>query len=271
MLFKALTSTVLGTLTINKFIENEMNNPDIEIYKPVDTVSIIVPVYNEEQFIEKTLKSLRNQTIIQQYPEYFEIILVNNNSTDNSVKIAEPYVDKIINESRKGKLYARNTGILQSTGNLIVAVDADVYYPKHWLNTLLNTFNDPRVSAVGGAIYNTNIPNIPNGIYNMLNVIEKTIIRPNRLSGANSAFYKHQYFQVGKFNESINQMDGTEMVDEEEIGFGNRLSKLGRIVYKLNAVGVHLGGKRAGCRMGRIGISDNQYCTSQGIGIQRFG
>ncbi len=268
-------SAVLGTLTINGFIEREMNNPHIETYKPIDTVSLVIPCYNEEPFIKKTLQSIRGQSILNEYPEYFEIILANNNSTDNSVPIAENYVDKIINVTQKGKLYARNQGISVAKGNIIVAADADIYYPPLWLNTLLEPFNNvdslnytPNISGVNGSIYNSNIPGIPSQIYNIGQFINKHIINTTSMSGANSAFWKHKYYQVGRLNEQFNQMNIKEMHYHEENNFGQQLNKLGKIIYKLNASCIHLGGQRSGCR---FGSTNKEYCINQGISIERFG
>ncbi len=268
-------SAILGTLTINGFIEREMNNPTIETFKPIDTISIIIPCYNEEPFIKRNLQSIKGQSIINEYPEYFEIILANNNSTDNSVPIAENYVDKVINVTQKGKLYARNQGITVSSGNIIVAADADIYYPPLWLNTLLEPFNNihstlynSNISGTSGSIYNPHIPGIPVPIYNIAQYLNKTLLDTTNMSGANSAFWKHKYYQIGKFNESINQMNIKEMHQTEEIQFGKNLSKLGKIVFKLNAMGIHLGGERTGCR---IGSTNKEYCANQGISIERFG
>ncbi len=268
-------SAVLGTLTVNGFIEREMNNPNIETFKPIDTVSLVIPCYNEEPFIKRTLQSIRGQSILNEYPEMFEVILANNNSTDNSAVIAENYVDKIINVTQKGKLYARNQGILNSKGNIIVAADSDIYYPPLWLNTLLEPFNNtfsptytPSISGTTGSVYNPDIPGIPVQLYNIGQFINKHLINPKAMSGANSAFWKHKYYQVGMFNENFNQMNINEMHYHEENNFGEQLSKLGNIRYKLNANCIHLGGQRSGCR---IGATNKDYCVSQGISIERFG
>ena len=268
-------SAILGTLTVNGFIEREMNNPHIETFKPIDTVSIIIPCFNEEPFIKRTLQSIRGQSIINEYPEYFEIILANNNSTDNSVPIAEPYIDKLINVTQKGKLYARNQGISIAKGNIIVAADADVYYPPLWLNTLLEPFNNinsstynSNISGTTGSVYNPDIPGIPVQLYNIAHYLNRILLDRTNMSGANSAFWKHKYYNIGRFSESINQMNIKEMHQAEEIQFGRNLSKLGKIIFKLNAMGIHLGGERTGCR---IGTTNKEYCVNQGISIKRFG
>lgn len=267
-----IINTILGTLTVNSFIERAMDNPHLETFKPVDNTSIIIPCFNEERFIKKTLQSINGQSIINEYPEYFEIILANNNSTDNSVDIAEAYTDKIINVTQKGKLCARNQGILHSKGNIIVAADADIYYPPFWLNTLLEPFNNiesqsynPTISGSSGSIYNPSIPGIPVQLYNISQYINKTIFDTTNMSGANSAFWKHKYYQIGRFNTTINQMNIKDVHQEEEKGFGKRLSIIGSIVFKLNAKCIHLGGERTGCR---IGSTDKKLCN--GIGIERF-
>lgn len=272
-MLKLAVSGLLSTLTVSGFIEREMNNPDMDTFEPIDTVSIIVPSFNEERFIKKTLSSIRGQSIIQEYPQFFELLVIDNGSTDNTVSIAESYADKIIVENRKGKLNARNRGIKESLGNIIVAVDADIYFPCFWLNTLLEPFNNignpanTNISGVSGSIYNPNIPGIPAFVYNITHYIDKKIVYPNNMSGANSAFWKHKFYQIGWFNENINQLSAEEMHQEEERSFGIKLTKLGKVVFKLNAKCVHLGGERTGCR---IGTTNKGVCESYGINIERF-
>ncbi len=268
-------STVLGTLTINRFIEREMNNPNIETFKPIDTVSIIIPSYNEEKFIKKSLSSIRGQSILQEYSEFFETILIDSGSTDNTVPLAESYVDKVIQTKTRGKLTARNLATLQSNGNIIVSVDSDCYYPPFWLNTLLEPFNNisdpnynPNISGVVGSTSDPYIPGIPMLIMNFKEILARKILDPNKMIGRNSAYYKHVFYQTGLFNENVNQMDVTAMVKEEEQDFGTRLSKIGNVKFKLNANCIHLGGERIGCRLGTL---NKEICKPKEIGIQRFG
>lgn len=275
LLSKYSIPAILGTLTINGFIEREMNNPDIETFKPIDTVSIIVPSFNEERFIKKSLSSIRGQSILNEYPEYFELILVDSGSTDNTVSIAENYVDRIITTKVRGKLTARNLATDQSNGNIIISVDSDCYYPPFWLNTLLEPFNNidnPNynkiISGVVGSTSDPYVPKTPMIIMNFKEILARKIYQPFQMIGRNSAYWKHDFYQVGYFNESINQMNVIEMVKEEEQNFGTRLSKLGKIIFKLNANCIHLGGERIGCRHG---TANKEYCDTQGISIERFG
>lgn len=99
-----------------------------------DLVSIIVPVYNSEKFINDTIRTVQEQT----YGNW-ELILVNDCSTDNSVSIIEKYVKednriKLINlECNSGAAIARNTGIEQATGRYIAFLDADDLWHKEKL------------------------------------------------------------------------------------------------------------------------------------------
>ena len=86
-------------------------------------ISVIVPVYNAEKYLEETVKSLINQTM-----NGIEIIFVNDGSTDNSINILNKYKKenvKIINQSNKGVIEARIVGFNQATGNYITFVDND--------------------------------------------------------------------------------------------------------------------------------------------------
>ena len=91
-------------------------------------VSVIVPVYNAEKYLEKCLNSLVEQTL-----EEIEIIIINDGSTDSSQKIIEKYAEKygqkIITRTKKneGQAIARNLGIELCSGKYIGFVDADDY------------------------------------------------------------------------------------------------------------------------------------------------
>lgn len=107
-----------------------MNSPDIETVEPIDTVSIIVPSLNEEPFIKKCLSSIRGQSIIQEYSQYFELILCDSCSTDDTVKIAEQYADKIINVPIRGKSTARNLAVKYQKEGKSIEND-EVYIGKY--------------------------------------------------------------------------------------------------------------------------------------------
>jgi glycosyltransferase involved in cell wall biosynthesis len=97
----------------------------VEILDDQVNVSIIVPVYNVEKYLEKCLESIINQTL-----KNLEIICVNDGSTDNSLQILEDYAKKdqrikIINKKNRGSGAAKNTGMKNASGEYIGFVDSD--------------------------------------------------------------------------------------------------------------------------------------------------
>lgn len=98
-------------------------------------VSIIVPVYNSEKYIAKCIESILNQD----YKE-FELLLINDGSTDSSCNIMNLYDDKrikIYNQENKGTGSARNLGLKYATGNYIAFVDSDDTIENNYLSIML--------------------------------------------------------------------------------------------------------------------------------------
>ena len=100
-------------------------------------ISVIVPVYNVEKYLEECLDSIQNQTYSN-----IEIILVNDGSTDNSKKICEKYCKRdsrflLINQENQGLSAARNKGVEISTGEYIVFVDSDDIIKTNYLEKLM--------------------------------------------------------------------------------------------------------------------------------------
>ena len=97
-----------------------------------DLVSIIVPVYNAEKYIQDTIKTVEDQTY-----KNWELILVNDCSTDKSEELIKSQIDekiKLINlEKNSGAAIARNTGIKNARGKYIAFLDADDLWSKHKL------------------------------------------------------------------------------------------------------------------------------------------
>lgn len=272
--------TTVGIGLTADIIENKMKNYDTIVEKPIDTVSIIIPTYNESMFVEKSLQSIKNQSIVDQYSEMFEYILIDSGSKDGTIELAKPLLDiakkvrpdRVVLTDKRGKLTARNIATDVATGNIIVSVDADCIYPYHFLNALLKPFKDSTVIAVNGATMDYSIPGIPGKLYTFLAWLEKNYKYVNRLHGRHSAYRKDAFYQIGKFSESINQFNVKAMNIEEEIEFGNKLAKLGKVEWKLNASCQHLGGLKMSCRnAGLKAFTSNNACNKYGIGMERFG
>ena len=100
-------------------------------------ISIIIATYNRVDSLGSLLDHLSHQYKNFQYSEVFEIILVNNNSNDNTKGLVASFSDRLpikyIEERTQGLCRAQNTGILESNGNLICFIDDDVIPGKSWL------------------------------------------------------------------------------------------------------------------------------------------
>ena len=100
-------------------------------------ISIIVPVYNVEEYLEECLGSIRQQTLTD-----IEVILVNDGSTDGSREICERYCEKdirfrLINQENQGQSVARNRGFNESIGQYIMFVDSGDVINTNVLEVLL--------------------------------------------------------------------------------------------------------------------------------------
>jgi glycosyltransferase involved in cell wall biosynthesis len=110
-------------------------------------ISIVIPVYNEAASIADCLDAIAMQTV-----KPFEVIVVDNNSTDETVAIAESYwFVKVISESHQGVVYARDTGFSYAHGDVIGRIDADTIISETWVETLQQIFSCSSVAAVSGA------------------------------------------------------------------------------------------------------------------------
>lgn len=183
-------------------------------------VSIIVPAYNEEKTIEKTLKSLVDQS----YP-HFEIIVVNNNSSDHTESIAKRYTKKVYTEKKQGYHHAVRRGVRESKGTIITMCDADTIYKTDWLERGVKIFeNDQRVVAVyGPALYVDNslpVKVIGSFLYWFACYFSRFVGVP-ATSGLNFLIKKSVYEAVGGYDPEIYNMVAID------IELGQRLKKQG--------------------------------------------
>lgn len=111
-------------------------------------VSIIIPIYNTEQYLCDCIDSILNQTY-----ENIELILVNDGSTDNSLQLCKRYITNnkvvVFNKSNGGVSSARNKGLELAKGDYIIFVDSDDILPYNAVDILVNESSD-RISAIFG-------------------------------------------------------------------------------------------------------------------------
>jgi glycosyltransferase involved in cell wall biosynthesis len=108
-------------------------------------ISVVIPLYNAEKYIGDTLESVLAQTY-----STFEIIVVNNSSTDSSLDIVKKYSDvKVISQENQGPSVARNKGVALSKGDFIAFLDADDLWVPDKLKIQMEYFNNnPQVGLV---------------------------------------------------------------------------------------------------------------------------
>lgn len=116
--------------------------------KDDNVISIIVPVYNVEEYLNECLESIERQTY-----KNIEVILVNDGSTDASKEICEKYCERdirfrLINQMNQGQSVARNRGMQESTGEFIAFVDSDDVIKEDMLEQLMNQMTTKNIDIV---------------------------------------------------------------------------------------------------------------------------
>ena len=106
-------------------------------------LTVVIPFFNEEKSLHRIITSLKKQTLNQ---KYWEVLFVNDNSTDNSAAVLKEYCLQnancsILNNRGEGKKSALKTGIENAKGELIVTTDADCVFPENRLKTILNFYS----------------------------------------------------------------------------------------------------------------------------------
>ncbi len=114
------------------------------------TISVIVPLYNQERYLDACLRSITNQTY-----NNLDIIVVNDGSTDDSLAIAEKWAEKdhrikVINKPNEGVTMARRDGYLNASGEYIAFVDSDDLLPRRALETMHKHIVEHNVDVVLG-------------------------------------------------------------------------------------------------------------------------
>lgn len=114
-------------------------------------LSIIVPIYNASKYLNRCIDSILNQGLDE---NDYEIILINDGSTDNSLSICNRYVDtkpsiiKVIDKLNEGVAAARNCGINHALGKYIYFIDADDYLIPNGLNYIITSFLDDSIDIL---------------------------------------------------------------------------------------------------------------------------
>lgn len=109
-------------------------------------ISIVIPVYNEAPQLGACLQAIAAQSV-----RPHEVIVVDNNSSDDSSAIAESFdFVTLLNEPRQGVVHARTRGFNAARGDIIARIDADTLLPSDWLANVEEVFQDAEIDAVSG-------------------------------------------------------------------------------------------------------------------------
>jgi peptidoglycan-N-acetylglucosamine deacetylase len=187
------------------------------------TISVIIPAYNEELYLSKTLESLKK---LHTQPN--EIIIVDGNSTDKTVKIARTFGAKIITVKQRGIGLSRNMGLKKAACDIVAFTDADTLVNQLWLDKIVTNLSKPNVIATYGGY---KVTHVDEGFFyiNFINFINPIIIKTaNYLGlylggGQNIAFLRKKGLEAGGFPSDFKSVEDFEML--------RRLSKVGKVFY----------------------------------------
>lgn len=159
-------------------------------------ISIVIPVYNEAEHLGACLEAIARQTVAPH-----EVIVVDNNSTDATVAVAEryPFVT-VLRESRQGVVYARDCGFNAARGDIIGRIDADSLIAPDWVASVRQLFSsDPALVATSGKVTYYGLAMTP-----LLDVVDlrirrrmaRLLGREVALQGANMAVRRMTWQQI---------------------------------------------------------------------------
>ena len=191
-------------------------------------ISVIIPAHNEEKYLRKTLEAI----LVQDYPD-FEVIVVDNASTDRTSEIAKSFSGvKVLYEGNKGTMWACERGRKEAIGEIIVRMDADCLPEKDWLSKGTTLFKYDKIVGVSGPydyydadkffrFFSIHFQKI---LYRFANVVVQFLKRGAVMIGGNSFMRASALEAVGGFNTSF-----TFWGDDTDTA--KRLSRVGKVVF----------------------------------------
>lgn len=199
-------------------------------------VSVLIPAYNEENYIDRTLMALQEQD----YPN-IEVIVVNNASTDGTVDKVEAFIAKyarettpiqLVHELRQGTNYARESARRHASGSVIAQLDADCIPHPQWISRGLRLLiRGKRVAVTGPYDYFDGgfLMRYASGIaqcltYPLTNELAQVAGRGAILIGGNALIRSAALQMVGGYNTELTFYG-------DDIDLGARLSALGHVAY----------------------------------------
>lgn len=161
------------------------------------SVSIVIPAHNEERHLKACLEAIASQTLAP-----LEVIVVDNNSTDNTVKIAKKFkFVRVVTEDQQGIVYARNAGFDQAKGDIIGRIDADIQLPQNWVEHITNYYDDEDRADTAwsgkGYFYNVRLPGLVSWTYGQFAFgLNRLLVGHYTLWGSNMAITQAQWCTI---------------------------------------------------------------------------
>ncbi len=171
----------------------------------IPKISVIIPVYNSEVSIKKTLESVLAQT----YRD-FEIIIVDDGGTDRSIQICQQFSDQriqIIHQQNRGLAGARNTGIRYASGEFLAFIDSDdLWLPEKLEKHLQHLERSPQVGVSFSRSLFIDDQDKPLGIYQMpqlTNITPEYLFCRNPISNGSAAVFRRDVFAAIRFEDNL--------------------------------------------------------------------
>jgi len=188
-------------------------------------ISIVIPAYNEERYIARTIESIKKQNFRGSY----EIIVVNNASTDKTAEVAKKHGAIVVDEPERGVCSARQAGTRAASGEIIVSTDADTIFKEDWLSNIFDSFkrDDFIVSSVGPFLYID--PPLWGKLYckflfGLVGIVFKISGKVFYSPASNFAFKKSVWEECGGYNTNLTQ-------GGDEYDLLRRLKHYGGVAY----------------------------------------
>lgn len=178
-------------------------------------VSIIIPLYNKQHSIRETVNSVLSQTY-----KNFEVLIVNDGSTDNSLQIVKEFDDdriKLFTQDNHGISYTRNRGIKEASGEWILFLDADDCLLPNGLTILVSNIVDDKTIIAGNFIINDNgvekkcLKSNSEAHYSPHNIYKHLLIHKIYLR-AGSFIVPREFVTFHQFNERLSRYEDMEML-----------------------------------------------------------
>lgn len=175
-------------------------------------ISVVIPAYNEEKLIARCLQSLKEQTYNK---DNFEVIIVDNGSSDTTVKVAKSFGVKVYTyKDHRNPSAARGFGITKVKSKIIAFTDADSVVTSGWLKTIDKLLYNQELVCIGGRVLPDKKTSWIKAVFSLYDVffgLSNAIGKPI-MGGYNMAMQKDSYEQVGGLDGNLRSGDDFDLV-----------------------------------------------------------